>query len=162
MPYSDTSIMIHLINNDKLHANDDTIRIRNNLDTNSFDITYVDQNGGSRITHNLSGLTHSCVLNYLYMLFKNQSLDEEGYKSVQLTLPALPRIIVSGEKFKDLYYREHFLMAIETGLEHIENVENVKLTVPSVHRTRYTYETPVSRRSTAHASVPQHLKFEEK
>jgi len=162
MPYSDTSIMIHLINNDKLHANDDTVRIRNNLDTNSFDITYVDQNGGSRITHNLSGLTHSCVLNYLYMLFKNQALDEEGYKSVQLTLPALPRIIVSGEKFKDLYYREHFLMAIETGLEHIENVESVKLTVPSVHRTAYTYETPVSRRSTAHASLPQHLKFEEK
>lgn len=161
MPYSDTSIMIHLINNDDLHTNDDTIRIRKNLDTDSFDITYVDQNNGSRITHNVYGFTHSCVLNYLYMLFKNQSLDDEGYKSVQLTLPALPRIVVSGEKFKDLYYREHFLMAIETGLELIENVESVKFTVPSVHRTTYTYETPVSRRSTVHASLPQHLKFEE-
>jgi uncharacterized protein with ParB-like and HNH nuclease domain len=166
MAYSDTSIRIHLINSDTSKNADDTITIRKNFDTNEFDIVYRDQNNGEPVTHEVSGLYRARVLDYLYMLFKNQALDEEGYKSVQLTLPALPRLIVSGDKFKDLYYREHFLEAVGTGLDLLDNTESIK--IPKVRRfshpyaaTSYSYETPVARRSTAPGVRPQHLYFDE-
>jgi len=169
MAYSDTSIRIHLINNDASKNGDDTITIRKNFDTNEFDLVYRDQNNGEPITHQVSGLYRARVIDYLYMLFKNQALDEEGYKSVQLTLPALPRVIVSGDKFKDLYYREHFLEAVGTGLDLLDNTESLKV-VPKVRRfsqpyaaadSQYSYETPLGRRSTAPGVRPQHLYFDD-
>lgn len=169
MAYSDTSVYIHLIHNDASKGGDDTIRIRKNYETNEFEIIYRDQNNGEPITHQVTGLYRARVIDYLYMLFKNQALDEEGYKSVQLTLPALPRIIVSGDKFKDLYYREHFLEAVGSGLDLLDNTEAVKK-VPSVRRfsqayvapaSQYSYETPVGRRSTAPGVRPQHLYFDD-
>lgn len=169
MPYSDTFVGIHLIHKDTSKNSDDTITIRKNFETNEFDIMYRDQNNGQPITHEVTGLYRARVIDYLYMLFKNQALDEEGYASVQLTLPALPRVIVSGDKFKDLYYREHFLEAVGTGLDLLDNTENIKK-VPSVRRfsqayvappSQYSYETPVSRRSTAPGVRPQHLYFDD-
>jgi hypothetical protein len=168
MAYSDTSISIHLIHSDAAKNADDKITIRKNFETNEFEVTYRDQNNGEPITHEVTGLYRARVLDYLYTLFKNQSLDEEGYKSIQLTLPALPRLIVSGDKFKDLYYREHFLEAVGTGLDLLDNTESVK--VPKVRRfsqpyaaaaSQYSYETPLARRSTAPGVRPQHLYFDE-
>jgi len=156
MAYSDTSIVISLINNPSQHSGDDTVTIRKNLDLGDFEIVYNDQNNGSPIAHVLIGLYRQRVIDYLYMLFKNQALDEEAYKNVQLTLPAMPRIIVSGDKFKDPYYREHFLELIGNSLDTLENV-SVKVKVPSVRRSIWGYQTPVSRRST----VPQHLYFDD-
>ncbi len=159
MAHSDTSIMIYLMNeNSKL--NDDTVTIFKNLDLGDFEIVYKDQNNGSPITHVVRGLYRQRVMDYLYMLFKNQALDEEAYKSVQVTLPAMPRIIVSGDKFKDLYYREHFLELIGNALDTLENVSR-KTKVPSVRRSSFGYETPVSRRSTAPGVLPQHLYFDD-
>jgi len=160
MAYSDTSIVVYLMNADNARA-DDTVTIFKNLDLGDFEIVYKDQNNGSPITHVVRGLYRQRVIDYLYMLFKNQSLDEEPYKSVQVTLPAMPRIIVSGNKFKDLYYREHFLELIVTSLDTLENVSR-KVKVPSVHRSSFGYETPVSRRSTAPGVLPQHLYFDDK
>jgi len=168
MAYSQTSIEIHLINDDASKKSDDLIRIRKNFETNEFEITYRDQNNGETITHEATGLYRQRVIEYLYILFKNQALDEEGYKSVQLTLPALPRLIVSGDKFKDLYYREHFLEAVETGLDLLDTTESIKK-IPSVRRSSfqpvkqydYSYETPVARRSTAPGVRPQHLYFDD-
>jgi len=171
MAYSDTSIGIHLINNDLSAKADDTILIRKNFETNEFEITYNDQNNGTPVTHKVTGLYRARVLDYLYMLFKNQSLDEEAYKSIQLTLPALPRMIVSGDKFKELYYREHFLEAVGTGLDLLDNTEKVKKVVPSVRRSSYvnlgasepvnwSYHTP-ARRAPAPTVRPQHLYFDD-
>jgi hypothetical protein len=160
MAYSDTSIVINLINNNSQHSGDDTVTIRKNLDTGDFEIVYRDQNNGSPIVHNVTGLYRARVVDYLYMLFKNQALDEEGYKNVQLTLPAMPRIIVSGDKFKDLYYREHFLEVVSNSLDTMENVTTQKK-FPSVRRETWTYQTPVSRRSTAPGVLPQHLYFDD-
>jgi hypothetical protein len=169
MAYSDTSVRIHLINDDSSKKGDDVITIRKNFDTNEFDIVYRDQNNGEPITHQVTGLYRQRVIEYLYMLFKNQALDEEGYKSVLLTLPALPRLIVSGDKFKDLYYREHFLEAVGTGLDLLDSTESVKK-VPAVRRSSFqplytpqaewSYETP-ARRSTAPGVYPQHLYFDD-
>ena len=160
MVYSDTSICIYLINNDSTQKADDMVIIRKNLTHGDFDITYKDQNNGSPVTHIVNGLYRSRVIDYLYMLFKNQALDEEAYKSVQLTLPAMPRIIVSGDKFKDLYYREHFLELVGNSLDLLENVTNEKK-VPSVRRESWGYQSPASRRSTAPGVLPQHLFFDD-
>jgi hypothetical protein len=157
MTYSDTSIKIHLISHDENHQGDDTVTIRKNLDTCEFDITYKDQNNGTPITQILQGLYRQRVIDYLYMLFKNQALDEESYKSIQVTLPAMPRIIVSGDKFKDLYYREHFLELIGKSLDTLENVSTVK----KVPQSNWGYQTPLYRRSTAPGVLPQHLFFDD-
>lgn len=159
MAYSDTSICIYLINADSTRG-DDMVTIMKNLDLGDFEIVYKDKNDGSPITHVVRGLYRQRVLDYLYMLFKNQSLDEEAYMSIQVTLPAMPRIIVSGDKFKDLYYREHFLELIGNSLDTLENVYSKKK-IPSVRRSDWSYQTPVSRRSTAPGVVPQHLFFDE-
>ena len=148
-----------MINADSTRG-DDTVTIIKNLDLGDFEIVYKDQNDGTPITHVIRGLYRQRVLDYLYMLFKNQSLDEEAYRSVQVTLPAMPRIIVSCDKFKDLYYREHFLELIANSLDTLENVYSKKK-IPSVLRSDWSYQTPVSRRSTAPGVVPQHLFFDE-
>lgn len=158
MAYSDTSIVLYLINADN-KGGDDTVTILKNLDLGDFEIVYKDQNNGSPITHVVLGLYRQRVLDYLYMLFKNQSLDEEAYKNVQVTLPAMPRIIVSGDKFKDLYYREHFLELIGNSLDTLENVSRKKF--PTVSRSDWSYQTPVSPRSTAPGVLPQHLFFDD-
>lgn len=158
MAYSDTSIVIHFINDIASKKEDDVIRIRKDYETNEFEITYTDQNDGHHITHKSSGLYRASVLEYMYTVFKNQALDEDYYKHVQLTLPSMPRVIVSGDKFKEVYYREHFLEAIGTGLDMLDNTETVnkEVKIPSVSRKSYVYETPVTRRS----SAPQHLYFD--
>jgi hypothetical protein len=161
MPYSDTSISFNLINDEGNYRMDDNIRIRKNYMTNEFDISYNDQNDGSPVTHKVSGLSRSRVLEYVYLLFKNQYIDDAGYKSIQITLPAMPRIIVSGDKFKQVYYREHFMEVLEMGLDLLENTTNVKQSIPRVHRSNWIYETPVSNRSTAPGVRPQHLFFDE-
>jgi hypothetical protein len=158
MAYSDTSIVLYLINTNSKRG-DDTVTILKNLDLGDFEIVYKDQNNGTPITHVMRGLYRQRVLDYLYMLFKNQSLDEESYKDVQVTLPAMPRIIVSGDKFKDLYYREHFLELIANSLDTLENVSTKKFV--SVPQSNWGYQTPISGRSTAPGVLPQHLFFDD-
>jgi hypothetical protein len=163
MDYSDTSIFIHLINDS--NQKDDIIRIKKNLSYNEFDIRYTDQNNDSPIVHNLNGLYRAQVMDYIYAVFKNQALDEQGYHKVQVTLPAMPRIIVSGDKFKDLYYREHFMDTIGKSLDTIENVVG-----ECCHKYNYNGAaasslprgcvTP-SHRSTSPGVRPQHLFFDE-
>jgi len=151
MAYSDACITIHLIHDITDNKMDDKIHIVKNLETGDFELTYTDQNNGAPVTHKVSNMYREYMTDYLYMLFKNQALDEERYKHVQLTLPAMPRIIVSGKKFKDVYYRQHFLDTISNSLDMFDDITSLtKKTVrrPSSAplRPSYGYETPVSRR----------------
>ena len=50
-------------------------------------------------------------------------MDDDGFKSVQFSLPAMPRILVDVWKFKEVYYREHFLDLLENGLDTLDRVE---------------------------------------
>ena len=162
MAYSDTCIHIHLIHNVKNSSSDDIVKIVKNYETGDFDITFTDQNDGSPVVHKAFGLYRARVIDYLYMLLKNQALDEDGYKNLQLTLPAMPRIIVAGEKMKDLYYREHFLELLGTGLDLLDNVSNVhkkSSNIPPVYdgadeEVVYNYSTPRP------CGRPQHLFFD--
>jgi hypothetical protein len=64
----------------------------------------------------------------MYLLFKNQSLDEEAPCQVQVNLPSMPRVIVSGDKFQGLYYREHFSELIDSGLDFMDNSFKIRPT----------------------------------
>ena len=157
MTYSTTTVQIIMI---KEGASDDKITIRKDFSTNEFEILYVDDNDGIPVTHKASGLYRERVLEYVYMVLKNQALDDEGYDSVQFTIPAMPRVIVPGSDFKDLYKREHFYSLISTGLDMLENCESINKRTTSA----FTLHTPTNRttlnRTTINPAM-RHLFFDE-
>jgi hypothetical protein len=132
---SELSIQINL-QRTKDESNDDTIKIRKNLEFGDFEITYKDPNDGSSVTHLMKGLYRQKVLDYVYMLLKNQYLDEEKFTFLQFTLPGMPRVLVSAAKFEDVYYREHFYELIGFSLDSLEN------TTPVAKLPRSSYVTP--------------------
>jgi hypothetical protein len=125
MDLSDTAIMIRLIKDRSNELCDDNITIRKNLTTGDYDVKYTDTNGGSPLAYKTTDLYRVRVMEYVYMLFKNLSLDEDGYVAIQVDLPSMPRVLVSGDKFKDVYYRDHFYELIGTGLDLLETSTKV-------------------------------------
>lgn len=139
---SDLCIQINLQRGAEV-SNDDTIKIFKNLAFGDFEITYSDPNDGSPVTHKMTGLYRQKVLDYVYMLLKNQYLDEEKFISVQFTLPGMPRVIVSAAKFNEVYYREHFYELMSFGLDNLENTTPV---VAKLRRNSYVTPPPAPRR----------------
>jgi len=139
MVYSDTPIIIRLIRDTNNSTLDDTVVIRRNNSEGAFEITYTDCNEGRPVTHKATFLPHSRVADYVYILFKNQYLDEEAFNQVQLELPAMPRVIVSGDKFNQDYYRKHFAEAIDVGLYMLEATEKVKKDVTPLKKNDSFY-----------------------
>ena len=121
---TDLSITLHLINGDDT-KDDAMVRIRKNLATNDFELTFTDPNMGSKIVHSMSGLYRQKVLDYIYYLLKNQYLDEEGFDKLQVDLPAMPTMIVSGSSMRDIYYRDHFYGLIGFGLDSLESTTKI-------------------------------------
>ena len=119
-----------MIYDDSNKKEDNVINIRKNFDTNEYHILYMDPNGGKPLIHQLTGFYHQKVLDYIYYLMKNQYIDEEGFSQFQLNMPGLPSMIVSGEKFKDVYYRDHFYDMVGFALEMLENAVSVPLPTP--------------------------------
>ena len=134
--------------------NDDRVVINKDFTTNEFTVTYTDDNDGKPVKHRMTGLYRQKALDYVYYMMKNQYLDEEKFDTIQVTLPAMPRMIVSGDKFNDVYYRDHFYELIGFGLDSLETAE--ALTKPMYNstatNTREEYTTP--------SSVRQHLFFD--
>ena len=144
---ADLSITLRLINGDD-QKNDAMVRIRKNLATNEFELTFTDPNmGGSKIVHVMSGLYRQKVLDYIYYLLKNQYLDEEGFESLQVDLPAMPTMIVKGSSIRDVYYREHFYELIGFGLDSLESTTKVvekPLCCSSTKACASYYQTPLA------------------
>ena len=169
MAYS-TKIDILLINDRKAKEDerDDKIVIRKNLDYNEFEVTYTEFSGlDAPLVYKSTGMYRDKVLNYVYMVVKNQYADDEPYKHVQVNIPGMPRVIMSSAKFQEVYFREHLYDLISTGLDLLETTQLVKkevLPTPTyndpVYKHNYNYypggETP-SGRSSAPGAVPQHL-----
>jgi hypothetical protein len=129
MAYSDTSIVIHLVKDTNAVNLDDTIRIVKNLDDSVFEITFKDNDDS--LVHHAYQMTRDNVCDYVYFLLKNLTLDEDGYQSFQVDLPAMPRVLVSASNLRDDYYREHFLELIENGLSMLDKVEKLSIKKPS-------------------------------
>ena len=129
MAHSDTSISIHLLKDPKNVNLDDTVRILKNLEDNAFDLIYKDK--GDPLVHKVHLMSRDKVCDYVYMLLKNLTLDEDGYQSIQFSVPAMPRVLVSTSKLNDDYYRDHFLALIENSLSMIDRVEKLTIKKPS-------------------------------
>lgn len=133
---SDLSIQLVLIRAEDTGDTDDMVVIKKNLATNEYVINYTDPNEGSKVVHEMSGLYRQKVLDYVYYLLKNQYLDEEGFEKLQVNLPAMPRMIVSGSQMRDVYYRNHFYELIGFALDTLETTTNLNKKPPSVMSQR--------------------------
>jgi hypothetical protein len=128
MAYSDTSIIIHLVKNNATPTLDDTVRIVKNLEDSVFEITYKDN--GDPVVHKAYHMTRDNVCDYVFLLLKNLTLDEDGYQNFQIDVPAMPRVLVSASNMKDTYYRDHFLELVENGLSMLDKVEKLSIKKP--------------------------------
>jgi len=135
MAYSDTSIGIHLIKDSKKVGLDDTIRIVKNLEDRSFDVTYKDN--GDPLVHKAYQMTRDNVCDYVFLLLKSLTVDEDSYEKVQFSLPAMPRFLISASNLRDSYYRDHFLELIENSLSMIDKVEKLTIKKPEEKKCSY-------------------------
>ena len=129
--YAPCPLQIVLIKKSSDSSQDDQITVRKNLDLNEFEITLKDMNSGDKVTHRLEGTTKDMVMKYLYHLLKNLSLDDDGYESIQVNVPLMPRVLFMGASLKDLYVREHLQDVLNLGLDLVEDVTKVVPFVPS-------------------------------
>jgi hypothetical protein len=130
--------------------------------------TYTERYGlDDAVIYKSTGMYREKVLEYVYMVVKNQYADDEPYNHVQVNIPAMPRVILSASKFGEVYYREHLNDLISTGLDLLESTKLVKkdvLPTPNYNDTSASYnhnyypdlQAP-SARSSAPGVVPQHL-----
>jgi hypothetical protein len=119
---STTSIQFQLIKKDSQPASkDDVIEIRQELETGEFTVKFREYNFGNVQIHFLSNMSYRQVQDYVYNFLKNASLDEDGYESIQMNLPCQPTMVVSAEKLKELYYRDHFLDSVSDALATLTN-----------------------------------------
>ena len=158
---ADTMIEILFIANASRKNNDERVLIEKNHQFNEFEVTYTDPNTyGPPIVHKVSGLYRDRLMTYVYMLIKNQAVDEESAVSIQVNIPAMPRVILSVNKLNDLYFREHLVELIGVGADLLENTTRVLSSpVKKSKKVDASYSTP-SARSTAPGVYPQHLYFD--
>jgi len=152
--YSQTFIQINFVRDSSNPTSDDTLRVYKNLIDDTFEVRYTDANSGltasgttlNRVTHTMVSLSHENVLDHIYFILKNQYLDIGKFSQIQIDPPAMPRILVDGDMFNDVYTREHFYELISHSLECLEYVK-VDVGKPT-------------RQSSAPAARPQHLIFD--
>ena len=151
MPSFTSSFSLRFIRNTKSSAShDDIISVRKDLSTGEFQVSYKDENNGDPTTHVMNYLYRARVLDHLYLVLKNQNIDDDGFEAVQFNLPAMPRMLVNIQKFADVYYREHFLDLIGNALDCLDTLE----TACSRHSTRASAKAaPAQTREEAWAEV---------
>jgi len=119
--YSPCSLELVMIKDTKNKKEDDSVKVRLNLDLNEYEITLRDQNAGSEIAHRIEMSTKEKVMDYLYLVLKSICLDEDGYENIQVNTPLMPRVFFSVKSLKDLYYRDHVHEILRTGLDLLED-----------------------------------------
>lgn len=124
MSTSNGSIGIRFIRNEAVsHADtDDSIRITVASEAGKFVLRYRDSNDGNPVVHRIT-VGRNQLLEHMYLLLKSQGMDDDGFKSVQFTLPAMPRLFVKISRFNEMYYREHLLELITNGLDTLETMK---------------------------------------
>ena len=147
--YTSCCIQIVLIKKSNDSSLDDQITIRKNLDLNEFEVTMKDMNQGDKVTHRLEGTTKDTVMKYLYHLLKNLSLDDDGYQSIQVNVPLMPRVLFTGVSLKDLYVREHLQDVLNLGLDLVEDVTKV---TPSVSYSQTSVPVTATPQRSAYAT----------
>ena len=147
--YTSCCLQIVMIKKSNDSSLDDQITIRKNLDLNEFEVTMKDMNEGDKVTHRLEGTTKDTVMKYLYHLLKNFSLDDDGYQSIQVNVPLMPRVLFTGASLKDLYVREHLQDVLNLGLDLVEDVTKV---TPSVSYSQTSVPVTATPQRSAYAT----------
>lgn len=133
--YSKVSLQLILIND--VTKQDDSVSIRKNLTYNEFDLTFIENTPGELpIRFSITGLSHQGALDYVHTLLKSQCVDDEPYTRIQVNAPATPRLIISSEKLKDLYYRDHVYDMISGGLHYLETASVERVVKKSLKVTK--------------------------
>ena len=135
-------------------TSDDVMSIRKDLEECEFVLTYNDENNGSPVTHTMRFGCRMDLVNHLYLTLKNQAMDDDGFKSVQFSMPAMPRMLVDAWKFKEVYYREHFLDLLENGLDCLDRVETSSPYQKAREKARAKAEKAVARSLYYHDFTP--------
>jgi hypothetical protein len=94
-----------LLRSGKGSLNDDVIRIVPAYD-GCYNVIYNDQDSG--VKTKTSRLTKTDVVSFLSNLFRFLTVDEEPFRSLQVTLPNLPTIMITpgnlNSQVRDLVY----------------------------------------------------------
>jgi hypothetical protein len=127
MDYSDTSITLHLIKNLANNLrDDDIIRIRMNLNTNSYELTYTDNQ--EKLVHTVSFSSQLDIRDHLFFVLENLTLDVDDYKFIQISVPAMPRLLLPCSSLKTSHYRDHIMDLMNHALFILEKVKGGKKT----------------------------------
>ena len=124
MQYSDTSITLHLIKSVEKLIGDDIMRIRMNLITNSYELTYTDNE--EKLVHTVRFSSQIEIRDHLFFVLENLNLDVDDYKFIQVSVPAMPRLLLSSSSLKTSYYRDHIMDLLNHALFILEKVDSIK------------------------------------
>lgn len=138
---------------------DDSLKIRKNFETGEFEIRYRDSYISKPVVHKLHNLYRQRVLNHVYLILKNLTMDEENFYQLQLNLPAMPPVLLNVEKLKDLYYRDHILELVENGLDNLDVLEKVGVERPLA--TSFATPTASSTAEDEYADMPPLISISE-
>ena len=150
-PYSVELLFIRTAKS--LSSTDDCLKVRKNFETGEFEISYTDSHDSPKIVHKLNYLYRQRVIDHVYLTLKNLTMDEENFYQLQLNLPAMPRVLVSVENLKDLYYRDHLLELVQNGLDNLDVLEKTCLNCRS--------NTVVPMADDVYADMPPLISFAE-
>jgi len=133
---------------------DDSLKIRKNFETGEFEILYRDSYISKPVVHKLHNLYRQRVVDHVYLILKNLTMDEENFYQIQLNLPAMPPVLLNVEKLKDLYYRDHILELVENGLDNLDVLEKIGLARPLASPPFVRTSTVTSTAEDEYADMP--------
>ena len=145
MPTYSSSMSIRFIRSNDNSNMDDVMCIRKNFEDGEFILSYKDDNNGHPLTQAISFGCRMDLVNHLYLTLKNQAIDDDGFNSVQFSLPAMPRILVNVERFRDVYYRGHFLDLLENAMDCLDRVETISTVKKPCEKTKVEQQPDTSR-----------------
>jgi len=121
---SSYTIHLHLIRSETQCSTDDSLKISLNHETGNYTLKYTDKNtetNSNSISESFDDLGHCAVAEHMRVLIKSVALDEQGFSKIQMDVPGMPRMILSVDKLREVYYREHIADMIHSGLHIMMN-----------------------------------------
>ena len=130
MPTLSSPIAFRMIRANSLPNDDDHIVIRKDLDQGNFTLRYTDTNAGTNnsiISQITTSMTYDHVVEHMRVCVKSIALDEEGFIKVQIDIPGMPRMLLSVDKLREVYYRDHIVDMVCIGLDSMNTSKSTNM-----------------------------------
>ena len=130
MPNLSSPIAFRMIRVNGPPNDDDRIIIRKDLDDGNFTLRYTDTNAGTNdaiISQITTSMTYDHVVEHMRVCVKSIALDEEGFMKVQIDIPGMPRMLLSVDKLREVYYRDHIIDMVCIGLDSMNTSKSVNV-----------------------------------